>query len=119
MQVRIYRARYCPAAGDACCDALTKAALDEGRPAFWSFAPYHRTHFVAAACTAKRDGLDRACAQIAQILIRRGPAAAGSVTVFLGLLAPANTTGQRALDEARHRMDAPAAACSEISLEVL
>ena len=119
MHLRILRARLYPAAGDAYCDALTKTALDEGRPAFWSFAPYHRTHFVAAACTANRDGLDRACSRISQILERRGSVTAGDVRSFLDLLAPANVAGKQALDEARQRTLTPSAACKLLSLEML
>ena len=119
MQVRIMRARHYPTAGDAYCDALTKAALDDGRPAFWSLAPYHRTHFVAAACSANRDGLEWACSRIVQILEGRGPFAAGDARGFLDLLAPANMAGKQALDEARQRALAPSTVRETLSLEAL
>jgi hypothetical protein len=118
MQVRILRARYFPAAGDALCDVLTKTALGEGRPAFWSFAPYHRSHFVAAACTANREGLEEACLMIVQILERRGIAVAGAVAAFLHLLTPANLVGERALSHSR-RLARTCGNFRSLSLEVL
>ena len=118
MQVRILRARCFPSAGDALCDALTMAALGEGRPAFWSFAPYHRSHFVAAACAANRGGLEEACQSIVRSLERRGIEAADGIAAFLDLLAPANATGERALGHSRWLAQTGGNARS-LSLEVL
>jgi len=107
MHVRIIRAQFFPGAGDAYCDGLTKAALLQGRPAFWSLASPHRSHFITAACTANRDGLARACAEIEAITAGRGRPAAMEIVAFLDVLAPANAAARRLLAESHGRRVAP------------
>ena len=118
MRVRILRARYFPGAGDAHCDGLTRTALAQGRPAFWSLVSPHRSHFVAAACTANRDGLERACAEIEAALARRNRPAQADIAAFLDRLAPANATARRLLAQLRGAREKPSAA-AEHSLESL
>jgi len=119
MHVRIVRERCFPGAGDTYCDALTRAALAEGRPAFWSLASPHRSHFVAAACTANRHGLEQACAEIEAIVTRRGRSAPAEIAAFLDRLAPANLAAWRLLGVLRRRAPALEAALPVPSLELV
>jgi len=118
MHVRIVRERSFPGAGDTYCDALTRAALAEGRPAFWSLASSHRGHFVDAACTANRHGLEQACAEIEAIVTRRGRSAPPEIAAFLDRLAPANVAARQLLGVLRRRVLAVEAALPVPNLEL-
>ena len=119
MHVRIVREACFPGAGDAYCDALTRAALAEGRPAFWSLASPHRSHFVAAACTANRHGLEQACAEIEAVVTRRGRSAPAEIAAFLNRLAPANVAARRLLGVLRRRAPAAETALPAPGLELV